>query len=42
MTRPTDAELEAMAEMVDHCQLWPSDRERAATLRALSPIRNDD
>jgi hypothetical protein len=32
MTHPTDDELEAMAEMVEHCQLWPSDRERAAAM----------
>ena len=31
MTHPDD-ELEAMAEMVEHCQLWPSDRERAAAM----------
>jgi hypothetical protein len=38
MTHPTDDELEAMAEMLEHCQLWNSDRSRAAAmLRACKP-----
>jgi hypothetical protein len=32
MTHPTNNELEAMAEILEHCQLWNSDRSRAAAM----------